>query len=332
MRVHPLGDSGPVISQLGYGCLGLAGGYGPATADRCESALRYALDLGITLFDTADFYAAGAVERTVGRAVAGRRDEVVLATRGGVRAPSAGAPPSIVDGRPDALHAACDASLRRLGVEHIDLYYLARVDPAVPVEDSVGALADLRAAGKIRYLGLSEVSAETLARAHQVCPVTALSTEYSLWERHVEADILPAARRLGIGLVAHTPLGKGFLAAALTAPDTLADDDHRRNHPRFVGDNFRRNRELVDRATELAAGLGVSTAQLAICWLLSRGTDVVPIPGSLRPAHLDDNVAATDLRIPDEALARLDAVFAAGHVAGSRHPAHRRLAQVDRDG
>ncbi|RKT55534.1 aldo/keto reductase [Saccharothrix australiensis] len=332
MESRQLGTGGPVVAAVGLGCLGLSGGYGAVAGHEAATAIRTALDLGITLLDTADFYGGGENERLVGRAIAGRRDEVVLATRGGVRAAAPGAPPTIVDGAPDSLRAACEASLERLGVDHVDLYYLARADPRVPVEDSVGALAELRAEGKVRHVGLSEVAAGTLRRAAATCTIAALESEYSLWERHVEAEILPTARELGIGLVAHTPLGKGFLTGAHRSPGDLGERDHRRNHPRFREGNFERNRELVEEAAAIAARTGMTPAQLALAWLLSAGPDVVPIPGSRRPEHLRENVRAAALRLDAADRARLAEVFAPERVAGERHPAHRRVAGVAEDG
>ncbi len=311
------------VSALGLGCLGMSGGYGPAVSDRCVSAIRRAVDLGVTLVDTADFYGGGANEELVGGAVAGLRDRVVIATRGGARSRVSGGPPTVLDGTPEYLRAACDASLRRLGVDHIDLYYLARVDPGVPVEDSVGALAALVAAGKILHIGLSESSAADLRRAHAVHPVTALESEYSLWERGVEAEILPTARELGVGFVAHTPLGKGFLSGDLHSPDEFADGDYRRNHPRLQGDNFRHNRRLLARIEAISARERRTPSQLALAWLLARGADVVPIPGSRRVEHIEENVAATTVRLSAGDEAALAEVFAAGRVRGSRHPARR---------
>ncbi|MER7815528.1 aldo/keto reductase [Streptomyces sp. NPDC096153] len=332
MNERKLGTGGPEVSAIGLGCMGMSGGYGAADPDECVRTVRHALDLGITLFDTADFYADGENERLLGRALAGRRAEALIVTRGGVRARTPGGPPTVVDGSPAYLRQACEASLRRLGVDHIDVYCLGRVDPDVPVEESMGALAGLLAEGKIGHIALSEVSAQTLRRAHAVHPVTALESEYSLWERHIEDDILPAARELGVGLLAHTPLGKGFLTGALRGPGELGERDHRRNHPRWQGDNFRHNRAMVDEAAETAAELGVSRARLALAWLLSRGEDIVPIPGSRRPAHLADNAAAAELRLSVEQTARLEGIFRPGRVAGSRHPAHRKQAGADRDG
>ncbi|MEO3778531.1 aldo/keto reductase [Micromonospora sp. B11E3] len=330
MRQRKLGAAGPQVSAIGVGCMGMTGGYGPVDPQQCITTIRAALDLGITLFDTADFYADGANERLLGRGLAGRREQAVIVTRGGVRSRTPGGPPTVVDGRPEYLRQACDASLSRLGVDHVDVYCLGRVDREVPVEDSVGALAELKAEGKVGQIALSEVSADILRRACAVHPVAAVESEYSLWERHLEAEILPAARDLGVVLIAHSPLGKGFLAGELRAPEELGEGDHRRNHPRLQGTNFRHNRAMVDEASGLAAELGVSPARLSLAWLLGRGPDVVPIPGSRRVEHLRDNAAATELTLTAEQQARLDGIFAPDRVAGSRHPAHRRIANADR--
>ncbi|MEV4921991.1 aldo/keto reductase [Streptomyces roseoverticillatus] len=323
MRYRTLGTGGPLVSAVGLGCLGMSGGYGPADPAECEATIRHGLDLGITLLDTADFYGAGANEELVGRAISGRREEVVLATRGGLRAAVPGGPPTIADGSPGHLRQACEASLRRLGTGHVDIYYLGRVDPAVPVEESVGALAELVAEGKIRHVGLSEATAEQLRRAHAVHPLTAVESEYSLWERHVEDDILPTVRELGIGFTAHTPLGKGFLAGALVTTDQLGPGDHRRNHPRFQGENFRRNRRLIAEAEEASAETGLPLATLALAWLLSRGPEIVPIPGTRRRTHLEANAAAADHLITPEQADRLAALVPPALVSGSRQPVRR---------
>jgi aryl-alcohol dehydrogenase-like predicted oxidoreductase len=319
-----LGSAGPEVSAIGLGCLAMTGGYGRADARECLRAIHRALAVGITVFDTADFYAGGGNERLLGRALAGHRDQAVIVTRGGVRARVPGGPPVIVDGTPRYLRRACEASLRRMAVSYIDVYCLARVDPDVPVEESVGALAALHAEGKIGHIALSEVPPDILRRAHAAHPVVGLESEYSLWERHVETGILATARELGVSLIAHSPLGKGFLAGGLRSPDELDERDHRRNHPRFQGGNFLRNRELVDEAGVIASELGVSRARLALAWLLHQGADIVPIPGSRCLAHVEDNAAAAALSLSSGQIARLSSVFRAGRVAGSRHPAHRR--------
>ncbi|MFD7108146.1 aldo/keto reductase [Streptomyces celluloflavus] len=324
MERRGLGLHGPWVSPIGLGCLAMSGGYGSADQDECLRTVRRALDLGVTLLGTADFYGGGRNEELVGRAVRGRRHEAVLATRGGVRSAMPGGPPTVVDGSPRSLREACHDSLRRLGTDHIDLYYLARVDRAVPVEDSVEALAGLVREGKIHHIGLSEASAEHLRRAFAVHPVAALETEYSLWERHVEDGILDTARALGVGFVAHTPLGKGLFAGAVTAPDALGEHDHRRNHPRFQGDNLRHNLLLAQEVAAIAAQLSVTPSQVALAWLLGRGDDIVPIPGTRRAAHLEQNVAAASVKLTDAQNARLNTLTERIGVVGGRTPAHRR--------
>ncbi|MFJ1755839.1 aldo/keto reductase [Kitasatospora sp. NPDC088134] len=331
MEQRELGRGGPQVSSIGLGCLGMSGGYGTAAAADCAATVRRAVELGITLFDTADFYGDGANETLLARALGPDRARVLVATRGGVRSDRPGGPPTVVDGRPDTLRAALEASLRRLGTERVDLYYLARVDPQVPVEESVGALADLVAAGRIGRIGLSEATPEQLRRAHAVHPVAALETEYSLWERHVEAEILPTARSLGITLVAHTPLGKGMLTGRLESVRDLGERDHRRNHPRFADGNFEANRHLVEQAAALAEQAGATPAQLALAWLLSRGEDVVPIPGTKRIPYLEQNAAATALRIDPAVTDALTALFAPARIHGERTPAHRRAAPAPRE-
>jgi len=308
--------AGLTVSAVGLGCLAMTGGYGPADPDECVTTIRKGLDLGLTLLDTADFYPGS--ERLVGRAIAGRRDEVVVATRGGMRSAAPGGPPKIFDGTPDHLRGACTASLRALDVDHIDLYYLARVDPRVPVEESTGALAELVEEGKIRHIGLSEATAGQLRAAHAVHPITALESEYSLWERHVEAEILPAARALGIGFVAHTPLGKGMLTGEL--PAGFGPRDFRSNHPRFQGENLRHNRELVAGAARALGRTGRPLGQLALAWVLAQGKDVVAIPGTRDPDHLAANLAAADIVLTPELLAQLAESVPPDGVSGDRVP------------
>ncbi|WP_050512185.1 aldo/keto reductase [Streptomyces rimosus] len=301
MRHRQLGTGGPTAAAIGFGTLALVGGYGAVDEETAQATVRQALDLGVTLLDTADFYGGGEIERLVGRAVAGRREDALIATRGGAVFTGA-ARPTTFDCRPEQLRRACDASLRRLDVDHIDLYYLARVDPAVPVEDSVGGLAELVAAGKVRWIGLSEVSAEQLRRAHRVHPVTALESEYSLWERGIEDEILPTARELGVGLVAHSPLGRGFLAGGLGSAHDLVPGDFRCRQQRFADQRLRRDRRRLAAAEGIAAAHGLSLAQLSLAWLLARGEDIVPIPGTRTAAHLAQNAAAADAVLdPDEA-------------------------------
>jgi aryl-alcohol dehydrogenase-like predicted oxidoreductase len=321
MRYRRLGDTGPVVSALGYGCLAL-GDAGPEAGD----AVRRAIDLGVTLFDTADYYGQGRAETELGRALGARRDEVVIATKTGI-VHREGGPPG-VDGRPARIRSACERSLRRLGTERLDLYLLARVDPAVPVEESVGAMADLVAAGKVAHIGLCEAAPSTLKRAHAAHPLAALQTEYSLWERHVEDRIRPACAELGIGFIAYRPLGLGMLTGDAADIAALPPADWRRRDPRFQDANLHRNRRLADLLREPAADKGVTPGQLALAWLLDRG--VVPIPGMLRPEHVRENVAAVDLSLTAADRARLDAVFTPGAAAGQRYPPPL-LAMVDRD-
>jgi aryl-alcohol dehydrogenase-like predicted oxidoreductase len=293
--------------------MGMSGSYGPADEAEAEATIKRALELGVTLFDTGDFYGAGHNERLLGRALAGHRDEVVLATKTGIQRGPEG---PVAAASPATLREACDASLERLGTEHIDLWYLARVDPNVPVEESVGAMAEMVQAGKVRAIGLSEVSAETLRRAHAVHPITALQTEYSLWQRHVEAQILPTARELGIGFVAYSPLGRGLLSGGVRPDAELPDNDFRRSSPRFQGDNLTLNLTLVERIRALAEEKGATPAQLAIAWALAQGEDVVPIPGTKRRRYLEQNVAAAQIELSEADLAHLDGLVA----AGARYP------------
>lgn len=309
---------GPLsVSALGFGCLGVSGSYGPADDAASLRTLQAALDAGVTLIDTADFYGGGANEHLVGRAIAGRRDGVVVATKTGVQRGPAGLS---VDGSPTYLRSACEASLRRLGVDRIDLYTLARVDPGVPIEESLGAMADLVAAGKVAHVGLSEASARTLRRACVVHSIAALQSEYSLWERGVEAEVLPTCQELGIGFVAYSPLGRGFLTGAVTDPNQLPETDQRRNYPRFQADNLRRNTELIAPVVEIARTLGVEPAQVVLAWLLSRSDDIVPIPGTRSTRHLTSNLAALDLTLTKEQVAHLDAAIPPGAAAGARYP------------
>ncbi|MFJ7199825.1 MULTISPECIES: aldo/keto reductase [unclassified Streptomyces] len=319
MENRKLGSAGLATSALGLGCMGMAGAYGAADTDEAVATVRRALDLGVTLIDTADFYGPGTAEKIVAQALSGRRDEAVVATKFGMRRPAGG--PPYIDGSPAYVREACEASLQRMGLDHIDLYYLSRLDPKVDIEETVGALGELVAEGKVRHIGLCEVSARTLRRAHAVHPIAAVQTEYSLWERHVEEEILPACRELGTGFVAYSPLGRGFLTGALDSADDLAEDDQRRNHPRFQGENFDHNRNLVRMVEELAESKGISLPQLALAWVLAQGGDVVPIPGTRRIAHLEQNAAAAEVRLTDEEVGRLSDAFPVGATAGLRYPA-----------
>ena len=317
MFTRTLSNLGPVVSALGLGTMGLSGSYGPADEGAAIRTIRQALALGITLLDTADFYGPGTSEELVGRAISGRRDEVFVATKTGMRA---GAEGRYVDGSPAYLREAIDASLRRLAVDAVDLYYLARVDPRIPIEESVGALAELVGAGKVRHIGLCEASAETTRRAHAVHAITAVQTEYSLFERGVEREVLPALRELGVGLVAYRPLGSGFLGGDFTNPEQLDSTDFRRNDPRFRGGNLERNVGIAEAVAEVAREAGVTPAQLALSWVLSRGEDVVAIPGTKRPARVVENAAAAEITLDGEQLARIAERLPAGVTAGDRYP------------
>jgi aryl-alcohol dehydrogenase-like predicted oxidoreductase len=306
------------VSALGLGCMGMSEFYGPADEDEAVRTIHRALELGVTLLDTADVYGPFTNEELVGRAIKGRRDDVVLATKfGNVR--DADGTRLGIRGDRDYVLQACDASLQRLGVDHIDLYYQHRVDPNTPIEETVSAMAELVQAGKVRYLGLSEAAAETIRRADATHPITALQSEYSLWSRDPEAEVLPTVRELGIGFVAYSPLGRGFLSGRFRSPDDIPEGDFRRNHPRFQGENFGRNLDLVERVQELAAEKAVTPGQLALAWVLAQGDDVVPIPGTTRVGHLEENAAALEVELTPDDLAELEAVFPAGAAAGDRY-------------
>ena len=320
MTAPALRTLGPLtVPPLGLGCMGMSEFYGPGDEQESLATIGRALDLGVALLDTADMYGPFTNEQLVGRAIAGRRDEVVLATKFGNERRPDGSFVGI-NGRPEYVRAACDASLQRLGVDVIDLYYQHRVDRAVPIEDTVGAMAELVEAGKVRALGLSEASADTVRRAHAVHPVAALQTEWSLWERTPEADLLPTTRELGIGFVPYSPLGRGFLTGRFRTPEDLPEGDFRRGNPRFTGENFDRNLQLVDRVRELADGKGCTPAQLALAWLLAQGEDVVPIPGTTKRGRLEENVGAVDVVLTSADLARLDELAPVGAFAGDRYP------------
>ena len=320
METRTLGRDGPTVSALGLGCMGMSEFYGPRNDAESLETLAYALDRGVTFLDTADVYGPYTNEGLVGHALRGRRARAFIATKFGFVRDADNPTARAVDGRPTRVRAACDASLKRLEVEYIDLYYLHRVDPAVPIEDTVGAMAELVRAGKVRYLGLSEVSPQTLERAHRVHPITALQSEYSLWTRDPEDRVLEACRRLGVGIVPYSPLGRGFLTGAIKSPEDFAADDYRRLNPRFQGENFARNLALVAKVRELAQQQGCTPAQLALAWVLSRWQHIVPIPGTRRKANLDENLGALTVRLGAAELAALDAVFAPGAVAGPRYP------------
>jgi aryl-alcohol dehydrogenase-like predicted oxidoreductase len=326
MEQRTLGQ-GLVVSALGLGCMGMSQSYGPGDDQESVATIHRALDLGMTFLDTADVYGLTANERLVGRAIAGRGDEVVLATKfGNQRRPDGSW--VRVNGEPDYVRAACDASLERLGVDHIDLYYQHRVDRTVPVEETWGVMAELVQAGKVRYLGISEAAPETVRRAHAVHPISAGQYEWSLFTRDLEDELLGTLRQLGIGVVAYSPLGRGFLSGRITSPDDFGDDDFRRGHPRFTGENFARNLELVERVRQLAAAKGVTPSQLAIAWVLSRGDDVVPIPGTKRRSYLEENAGALEVELTADDLAAIEEVTPRGSVAGERYtPEH--MANVD---
>lgn len=307
------------VSAMGLGCMGMTPIYGAVDQGEAIDTLHRALDLGVDLVDTSDAYAFGKNEELIGRAIAGRRSQVVLATKfGNLRNPDG---TTAVDGRPDYVRQACEASLTRLGTDVIDLYYVHRIDPKVPIEDTVGAMADLVAAGKVRYLGLSEAAPETLRRAHAVHPISALQTEYSLWTRDVEAELLGLCESLGIGFVAYSPLGRGFLTGAFDTPDALEPNDRRRDHPRFSAENMARNAGLAATVRRLAAEEGCEPAQLALAWVLSRGDHIVPIPGTKRRTWLDVNLAALEISLSQATRDALDAAFPPGVAAGDRYPA-----------
>ncbi len=312
-----LGAQGLRVGRQGLGCMGMSEFYGAGDDTESIATIHRALDLGVTLLDTADMYGPFTNEQLVGRAIAGRRDEVVLATKfGNVRDPENPAKRSI-NGRPEYVRQACDASLARLGVDHIDLYYQHRVDRDTPIEDTVGAMAELVAAGKVRYLGLSEAAAATIRRAHAVHPISALQTEYSIWTRDPEAEILPTTRELGIGFVPYSPLGRGFLTGAVRSVDQLEEGDFRRFNPRFQGDNLEANIRIVEVVDRVAKAVGATPAQVALAWIYAQGDDLVPIPGTKRRTYLEENVGALDVKLSAEQLAELDGV---GTASGDRYP------------
>ena len=319
MQTRRLGSQGLEVSMQGLGCMGMSEFYGDGDDGESIATIHRALELGAGFLDTADMYGPFTNERLVGRAIAGRRDEVVLATKFGIERGEGGERLG-VRGDPEYVHRACERSLERLGVEVIDLYYQHRVDPKVPIEETVGAMAELVAQGKVRYLGLSEAAPETLRRANAVHPISALQTEYSLWTRDVEREILPTTRELGIGFVAYSPLGRGFLSGRFRSPDEIPEDDFRRHNPRFQGENFERNVRIVDRVRELAEEKSATPAQLALAWVMAQGEDVVPIPGTKRRKYLEENVAATAISLSDGDLRRLDEAAPPGVTAGDRYP------------
>lgn len=319
LPTRTLGLNGPVVGALGLGCMGMSEFYGPADPDESIRTIHRALERGATMLDTADIYGHGDNERLVGRAIAGRRDKVVLASKFGILRRRDDPNFRGMSGTPDYVREACDASLARLGVDCIDLYYVHRIDGVTPIEDTVGAMADLVRAGKIRWIGLSEVGPKTVRRAHAVHPIAAVQTEYSLWSRDVE-PLLPVLRELRIGFVPYSPLGRGFLSGAATDAATLAADDFRRTQPRFAAENAARNRELLAGFQALAAEKGCTAAQLALAWVLAQGRDVVPIPGTTRVSRLDENLDSVDVGLSARDFARLDAMRLGEAVAGERYP------------
>ncbi|HVA37350.1 MAG TPA: aldo/keto reductase [Candidatus Dormibacteraeota bacterium] len=321
MKQRSLGKQGLVVSELGLGCMGMSEFYGSGDEAESIATIHRAIELGVTLLDSADMYGAGDNEELIGRAIRGRRERVILATKFGNVRKKEDRSFRGIDGSPAYVKQACDASLQRLGVDCIDLYYQHRVDPKTPIEDTVGAMAELVKAGKVRYLGLSEAAPQTIRRAHAVHPITALQTEYSLWSRDPEDEILPTVRELGIGFVAYSPLGRGFLTGEIASVEHLAPDDFRRHSPRFQGENFQKNLELVAHVKQLAARKGVTASQLALAWLLHRGEDIVPIPGTKRRRYLEENVGAVDVVLTREDLEAIDAVAPKGVAAGERYPA-----------
>ena len=319
MKTRKLGRSGPEVSAIGLGCMGMAAFYGQASDEaQATAVIHRALDLGVTLFDTAEMYGPHTNEIQLGKALAGRRDRAFVATKFGIGY-NADRSALAVDGSPANVRRAIEGSLKRLNVEHVDLYYLHRVDPNTPIEDTVGAMGELVTEGKVRFLGLSEAAPETLRRGHATHPITALQTEYSLWTRDPEDELLAVCDELGVGFVPYSPLGRGFLSGEIKSVDDLAADDFRRSNPRFMGENFQKNLDLVEAVKGIAADKGVTAAQLALAWVLAQGPHLVPIPGTRRIRTLEENVAAADLTLTAEDLARIDAVFPQGAAAGHRY-------------
>lgn len=329
MKTRRLGKNGPTLSSIGLGCMGMSEFYGDRDDQESLATIDRALDLGIDFLDTSDVYGPHTNEVLVGKALKGRRNRFFVATKFGIVRDPADPTKRGVNGKPEYVRSSVENSLRRLGIETIDLYYQHRVDPNTPIEETVGAMSRLVEEGKVRYLGLSEAGPATLERAYRVHPITALQTEYSLWTRDPEATVLPTCRRLGIGFVAYSPLGRGFLTGAIKSPDDFAQDDYRRSNPRFQGENFRRNLELVGKVRSLAAQAGATPSQLALAWVLAQGEDIVPIPGTKRRKYIEENAAAVDLSLPEEVLRNLNEAFPPDVAAGDRYtPAMKALVEA----
>jgi aryl-alcohol dehydrogenase-like predicted oxidoreductase len=324
MDQRKLGTQGLTVSAQGLGCMGMSDFYGQRDEEEAIATIHRALDLGVNFLDTSDMYGPFTNEELIGKAIKGRRNQVVVATKFGIirskPVKDGWAPVTGISGRPEYVRSACDASLKRLGVDHIDLYYQHRVDVEVPIEETVGAMSDLVSAGKIRFIGLSEAGVQTIRRAHAVHPVTALQSEYSLWTRDMEDQVLPTLREMGIGFVAYSPLGRGFLTGQLKSPDDFVADDYRRNSPRFQGDNFVKNLELVERVKTIAEKKGVTPGQLALAWVLAQGDDIVPIPGTKHRTYLEENIAAGEVTISTAEMAEIAELLPWGTASGERYP------------